>query len=253
MTSERPVTTRTTGSTVTQVTAALSVMRSLISRALNLFATPLSHRRQLRWGQIRQFSRDRWMLIATALLVAVALGWQIGAVFIISIPTWNRYRSHRLRLSESARIADAIPDGIDMLMLLIYSGCTPVRAFEQLRMLSAPALWPALDGLLLQLRRGQRLSDALPVLTTALGPQMIAVVDALQSADHYGTPLGPALDRISDQLFRDRQHRAEIAARTLSVRITFPLVLCILPAFAFGALGPVVISALGTVTSLDVR
>lgn len=242
---------------VTTGTTRPAVRRFPLPRTLGPAAAAISHRlsrlRMLRRDQIAQFGRERWMLIATTLLAAVALGWQIAVIVVILVPTWSRHQAHRLQLRDSAQIADALPDGIDMLMLFIHSGCTPVRAFEQLRTLCAPALWPALDRLLLQLRRGQRLSDALPVLTTALGPQMIAVVDALRSADHYGTPLGPALDRISDQLLRERQHRAEIAARTLSVRITFPLVLCILPAFAFGALGPVVISALGTVASLDIR
>jgi pilus assembly protein TadC len=209
--------------------------------------------RSLRRSDVADVLRQRKGLLAAAVLTGVAFGWHLGLIMVIAVPTWDRHRIRRRHLADKERIANALPDGIDMLMLLIQSGCSPTRAFEQLRTLCAPELQPAIDKLLHLLHRGQRLSEAVTVLITDLGPQMIAVVDALRSADHYGTPLGPAFDRISDQLHRERQHRAEVAAHTLSVRITFPLVLCILPAFALSALGPVVLSALSAVASLDIR
>jgi tight adherence protein C len=209
--------------------------------------------RSIRGKDVVQAARQRTGLIAAATLTGLSFGWHFGLIVLIGVPTWNRHRIRRQHLADQNRLTHALPDGIEMLMLLIQSGCSPIRAFEQLRTLCAPELKPALNTLLHHLHRGQRLSEAIEVLTTDLGPQMIPVVDALRSADHYGTPLGPAFDRISDQLRRERQHRAEVAARTLSVRITFPLVLCILPAFALAALGPVVIGALSTVASLDIR
>jgi tight adherence protein C len=196
--------------------------------------------------------RGQILLIAAALAAAVVVGWQLALLLLVSIPTWARQRSHRRMKLHLERIDRALPDAIDMLMLLIHSGCSSTRAFEQLRVLSAPVLWPALDQLLLRLRRGVPLAEALSTLTDLLGTQMITVVDALRSNDYYGTPLGPALDRISDHMLRERQRRAEIAARTLSVRITFPLVVCILPAFALGALGPVVLSAISSISSLTI-
>jgi pilus assembly protein TadC len=197
--------------------------------------------------------RGQVLLIAAAMVIGLWWGWHLALLLLASFPTWTRYRTQRLAKLQRDRIDHALPDAIDMLMLLIHSGCSAHRAFEQLRTLSSPVLWPALDQLLLRLHRGTPLAEALSTLNDLLGPQMIAVVDALRANSHYGTPLGPSLDRISDQMFRERQRRAEIAARTLAVRITFPLVVCILPAFALGALGPVVISAIRTVGSLDIR
>jgi tight adherence protein C len=192
------------------------------------------------------------ILIATASLFWVISGWYLAALLLIGRPLWVHYRVRQRARFQQELIADALPDGIDMLMLLIHSGCTPVRAFEQLRTLGSPSLWPAVDELLHRLQRGQSLSMAMGVLGESLGPHMMSVVDALRSADHYGTALGPSLDRISDHLVRARQQRLEIAARTLSVRITFPLVLCILPAFALGALGPVVIGAIASLASFGI-
>jgi tight adherence protein C len=191
-------------------------------------------------------------LAAAVLATGIFLGWVLAGVLILAAPIWTRHHRHRLAKLQRDRIDRALPDAIDMLMLLIHSGCSATRAFEQLRVLCSPVLWPALDQLHLRLRRGSPLGEALSTLTDLLGPQMIVVVEALRSSDYYGTPLGPTLDRISDHIFRERQRRSEIAARTLSVRITFPLVVCILPAFALGALGPVVIGAISTVSSLDI-
>ncbi len=202
--------------------------------------------------QVNRVQPHHWILIATASLSWIVIGWQLAALLLIGQPLWARHRVRQRARFHQELIADALPDGIDILMLLIHSGCTPVRAFEQMRALSSPLLWPAIDELLHRLQRGHSLSTAMEVLSPSLGPQMMLVVDALHSADHYGTALGPSLDRISDHLVRARQQRLEIAARTLSVRITFPLVLCILPAFALGALGPVVIGAIASLASFGI-
>lgn len=203
-------------------------------------------------GALTSLRRGQVLLLAAAFTTGVMLGWHLAVVIVIATSVWTRHRTQRRTTSQRDHIDRVLPDAIDMLLLLIQSGCSPARAFEQLRVLSSPVLWPALDQLLLRLRRGSSFTEALCLLTDLLGPQMILVVDALKSNDYYGTPLGPALDRISDHMFRERQRRAEIAARTLAVRITFPLVTCILPAFALGALGPVVMSAISTVGSLDI-
>jgi tight adherence protein C len=203
-----------------------------------------------RLGRLRPGSS---LMVVGAVLIGIGFGWPAAVGMVLGIATWKHHRRVRSQKRNRERIDQAVPDAIDMLLLLIHSGCSATRAFEQLRVLSSPVLWPVIDQLLGRIRRGTPMPDALSTLTENLGPQMIAVVDALRSHEHYGTPLGPVLDRISDHLFRERQRRAEIAARTLAVRITFPLVVCILPAFAFGALGPVVISAVTTVNSLDIR
>jgi len=53
----------------------------------------------------------------------------------------------------------------------------------------------------------------------------------LAGAERYGTPLLPALDRLALDARLDRRRRAEEAARRVPVKLLFPLVLCVLPAF----------------------
>ena len=62
--------------------------------------------------------------------------------------------------------------------------------------------------------------------------------------ERYGAPLGPALERIAADVRRRRQRRAEEAARKVPVALLFPLVLCILPAFALLTVAPLIAGAL---------
>lgn len=160
----------------------------------------------------------------------------------------GRVRRDRRAMAEAQRAA--LVDGVEMLIILIGAGCSPARALEELAILAPAPLRPALADLHHQQSRGRTLAEALSVLPDHLGAGVIPVVDALRAAQHYGTPLGPALDRIGDQMLHERRALAEARVRTLGVRITFPLVVCILPAFALGALAPVVIGALGALDTL---
>ena len=57
------------------------------------------------------------------------------------------------------------------------------------------------------------LADALDELAHQLGPPARPVVDALVSADRYGHPLGPALERLADHVRAERRRQAEADAR----------------------------------------
>ncbi|HSH59547.1 MAG TPA: type II secretion system F family protein, partial [Acidimicrobiales bacterium] len=60
----------------------------------------------------------------------------------------------------------------------------------------------------------------------------------------YGAPLAASLDRIADHVRRQRRRRAEEAARKVPVMLLFPLVVCILPAFALLTVAPLIAGAL---------
>lgn len=172
----------------------------------------------------------------------------VGATTLVA----RTLRARRDRRTAAEAQQSALIDGIEMLIILIGAGCSPARALDELAILAPAPLRPALAAVHHQRARGRSLAEALTVLPVHLGPGVIPVVDALRAAQHYGTPLGPALDRIGDQMLRERRALAEARVRTLGVRITFPLVVCILPAFAIGALAPVVIGALSALDNLGV-
>ena len=94
--------------------------------------------------------------------------------------------------------------------------------------------------------RGIGAADALERLPVECGEHVHPLVTVLVSAERYGTALLPALDRLAIEARFDRRRHAEEAARRVPVKLLFPLVLCILPAFGALTVAPLLAGALGS-------
>jgi tight adherence protein C len=90
---------------------------------------------------------------------------------------------------------------------------------------------------------GRRLADALDDLPGRAGEALRPLVAALVASERYGAPLGAGLDRLADEVRRERRRRAEEAARKVPVKLLFPLVTCTLPAFGLLTVAPLIASA----------
>jgi hypothetical protein len=91
--------------------------------------------------------------------------------------------------------------------------------------------------------RGEPLADALDRLGAHHEP-LRPLATALSGAERYGAALLPALERAGADARNRRRRRAEEAARALPVKLLFPLVLCILPAFCLLTVVPVLLASL---------
>lgn len=85
---------------------------------------------------------------------------------------------------------------------------------------------------------GRRLADALGDVPGRAGEATRPLVAALVESDRYGAPLGDALARLAAETRADRRRRAEEAARRVPVKLLFPLVCCVLPAFGLLTVAP---------------
>jgi len=145
-------------------------------------------------------------------------------------------------------VANDLPDTVDLLVVLVQAGLTPLHALPVLAR-CAPASWRPGWAAVDQARlRGTRFVDALDELTTTLGPPGVGVVEALTSSERYGHPLGPVLERLAADSRADRRRLAEADARRLPVRLSFPLVCCTLPSFVLLTIAPLLAGALGSLT-----
>lgn len=154
----------------------------------------------------------------------------------------------RVARRQRARIAGLIPDQIDLVIVAIRAGMTPTRAVAVAATFSDRLLADAFDEVAHRQRRGQRLADALSALPEMLGPSASGLADTLATADRYGSPLEPALDRLVIDVRSVRRCAVERHARTLPVKMAFPLVFCTLPSFVLMAILPGVLAALSTLT-----
>lgn len=163
---------------------------------------------------------------------------------MIAIVTARRERVARQRAVE------ALPDLVDLVVVGARAGLAPGAALEAAAPYAPDAVRATVDEIVHRLHRGARLADALSVLPERLGPTAATLGDALATADRYGLALEPVLDRLAADARADRRRHAERHARTLPVRLAFPLVVCTLPAFVLLAIVPALLGALSTLRGL---
>lgn len=181
---------------------------------------------------------------AAAALVAIAV-WPpavVGVlVWVALAPGLRRRRARRRHQREVVR---QLPDTVDLLALAIGAGQTTRQAVATLARSASPPFVAAFAEVDRRADRGERLVDALEALTARLGPAVQPVTSVLAALERHGVAIGATLEQLSVEARRERRLQAETAARKLPVRLSFPLVCCVLPAFALLTLAPLLAGAL---------
>ncbi len=161
-----------------------------------------------------------------------------------------RVRTRRRRRRAVATSARELADVVDLFTLAIGSGLNLRLAVVAVASRAPPSWADPLTGVVARIERGIGVADAFDQLPAMTGEHVHPLVSALVSSERYGTPLLPALERLAGEARLDRRRRAEEAARRVPVKLLFPLVLCILPAFGALTVAPLLAGALGSL-SLD--
>lgn len=177
---------------------------------------------------------------AGALLVAPPMAplVAVGAVVL------SRHRARAAGRRRARRMEEALPDVVDLLVLAVGAGCNVPLAVAAAGRRGTGVLAAELRRVSADVDRGRRVADALDDLPMRAGEPTRALAAVLAGCERYGTPALPALHRLADEVRLQRQRRAEAAARRVPVTLLFPLVLCILPAFALLTVAPLVAGAL---------
>lgn len=140
----------------------------------------------------------------------------------------------------------ALPDAVELIVIAVRSGRSPTDAVRSAAATCDRSLRPAFDAFEHRLHRGASFADSLAEFADVVGPAAHPFADAIATADRYGLPLAPVLDRLVDEARAERRRRSAEAARRLPVALSFPLVVCSLPAFVFLAIVPAVLGALAS-------
>jgi tight adherence protein C len=137
-----------------------------------------------------------------------------------------------------------LPEAVDLLVLVAGAGSTVPLAVAAVARRAGGPIGVALTGVTSAVAGGARLGDALRTLPDTLGEEVRPLVSALVASERDGSPLTAGLERLAVELRHDRRRRAEAAARKVPVKLLFPLVACILPAFALLTVAPLLAGAL---------
>ncbi len=152
--------------------------------------------------------------------------------------------SHQIKKRGSI-IQNGLPDVLDLLIVCLESGMSLDAAILKSGEELAFAYKPIADELALvanEIRAGRPRAEAFVRFADRTRVDDVrSFVAMLVQTDRYGTSIGQAL-RTHGDLFRTRRRlRSEERAAKASVKLVFPLVFCLFPAFYLITLGPAIL------------
>ena len=169
----------------------------------------------------------------------------VAALGALAGATWARFIDRRESQARRAAFVNDLPEVVDLLALALGAGLNVPLAVDAVGRRGIGPLAAEMGLAAEATRRGQRLADALDDVAARCGDQVRPLMSLLASGERYGVPLGESLERLAVDVRGARRRQAEEVARRLPVKMLFPLVVCILPAFALLTLGPLLLTALG--------
>lgn len=177
--------------------------------------------------------------------VGLGAGWFFAAAAAVvgyMIPGFVVARRIALRKRQ---IQDGLPDALDLLIVSLEAGLALDQAIlkcsEEL-VIAYPALAQELQMINIETRAGKPRLEALKNFAKRTQvDDARALVAMLVQTDRFGTSVAQALRTHAEESRIKRRQRAEEKAAKLSVKLIFPLVFCLLPAFFVVAVGPAIL------------
>jgi tight adherence protein C len=152
-------------------------------------------------------------------------------------------RRRRRARREGAALVAELPVAVDLIGVAIGAGCNPFRA------VAIAVRWcpQRVAAVLTDIERNVALGASFDRALLDAGegtPSVRGLTDALRTGTRLGSPLVAVLAQLAQEVRADVRRRAETRARTVPVRLLFPLVFCILPAFALLTVVPVLLEGI---------
>ena len=201
-----------------------------------------------------RFRATKFLAAATA-AVAMCAAAIAAPAFAIIVPAVAivAYRVPDFLLARAARRrrrkADAeLPQFLDLLAAASTAGLGPHGALRRGAGATSGPLREELDRFLDAVDLGARWRDQLAALAQRMGlPDLRRAVHAMVRTERLGSSLAEALRELADDVREERRSRGTEAARKAPVKMLFPLVFMILPAFLLLTVVPVLIATLRSI------
>jgi tight adherence protein C len=141
-------------------------------------------------------------------------------------------------LKRQQQLATSLPEGLDLLTICVEAGLGFDAALAQVaRNLNGP-LASEFARVLQEMQIGKSRAEAMRALAERTNvPELRAFVSALTQSAELGIPIANVLREQSKEMRIRRRQRAEAQAQKVPVKITFPLIGCLLPAMFVVVLG----------------
>jgi len=136
-----------------------------------------------------------------------------------------------------------LPAALDLMVVAVGAGATPAASVALGARWAPSHVGAALARVVAATRLGGSLVDALAELAGDC-PALAPLAEILTAGTRLGAPASAALIRLADEARAGARRRAETRARTLPVKLLFPLVFLVLPAFGLLTVAPALLSAM---------
>lgn len=193
----------------------------------------------------RMRARQSRSPLAPVVVTGAAIVLPLPAAAVLAFAAWALpvARARGAQRARADRVQRSLPEVVDLFHLAVGAGLTVPLAVEAVVRRSDGPIVEALATALDEVAVGRRLADALADVPARTHEAVQPLVAALVASLRYGAPLGDALGRLAAEVRADRRRRAEEAARKVPVKLLFPLVCCVLPAFGLLTLAPLIAGA----------
>ncbi len=173
----------------------------------------------------------------TPVRIAVVLGGLVVGFFGPNLYLYQKAYDRSLQIQRD------LPDAIDLMTISVESGLGFDAAVQQVSRNTHGPLADEFSRVLREMQIGQGRAAALRAMSDRTNvADLKSFVSSMVQADSFGVPVGQVLRVQSSEMRVKRRQRAEEKAQQVPVKITVPLIFCILPCLFVSVMGPAVIS-----------
>ncbi|MEK7247184.1 MAG: type II secretion system F family protein [Chloroflexota bacterium] len=139
-------------------------------------------------------------------------------------------------------VIKVMPDALDLITTCVEAGLGLDAALQRVADKSEGPLADEIGKMLRDVSMGKLRREAMTELSERVGVEELTnFINSIIQAEQLGVGIAQVLRVQSDQLRTSRRQRAERSAQEAPIKMLFPLVLFIFPAFLMVILGPAVI------------
>ncbi len=200
-----------------------------------------------------------WMvsvgLMSAFIMVSVLVVWgsvglpQAAVVFAFGFIGWmlpGTWLKGRVKTRQK-QVLRALPDALDLVTTCVGAGLGLDAALARVAEKSSGPLAHELARMLREVAMGKLRREALAEMADRLGvEELTSFVNAVIQAEQLGVSVGQVLRVQAEQMRTRRRQRVEQTAHEAPIKMIFPLVLFIFPAFMLVILGPAGIRIAGS-------